>query len=895
MGGFLFGTPKFGLPGWPVVDADKIAHELLADKEGAVHQRIVAEFGVDVLTDGVIDRDKLGKVVFADPSKRRKLDKATHTAILLAILRRIITLIFDGHKTIVLDVPLLLKFPVLRRWCLSAVLVIVVSPEVQLRRLMARNNLSEEEAKMKIASQLSGEEQRKLADFVIENNGTLEELQHSVEDFYRESPEGWSCGKMTCTGLGALSSGAVCSLVAGKAGLYGFAQSLVGCLGGVCLVEMALKEGAEAAFSHLRHFELKGTQVSLDWSTMAKTEMGMCKKRKEKSKDPEPTRSFKERPTEESLGFRLQQVVLISNLKGAPQFNGQRACVVGFRSDRVEVEIEADGAKKTLALKPENLSDASEDAPAAEAPAEAPDEEKPAEATRKRRPKWEENSGGFVVVPPTEGCAKTASGPFPSIAELEQMSMKELKQVLKEHAVDTTGCLEKAEFQQKAMERAKESQGDQSTLAMATWYGSAESKTVSSSGSYLRAFAVGCSNFSIQYNYQCASIAMAIMATHGDYYVTNPAKADFPTAPWVQKTLLAVVFAGSVAGMLFMGILGDYLGHRRALLLTKALVVLGALMCILLPEEASDNFWTHLALWRFVIGVGLGGAYPLTAAVAGGSDQVGKAFFWQTPGSVAPYVVALILVELVPGQTGLQFRWVLGLGALPSLVALFASLPTDATDATDATLSRREDLMQGFREAFGCPELQRRLLGTAGSWFLFDVAAYGTVVFTPHILSIFGDEQSLVTMILHSILLLSFSIPATWLSVVALPMLGAKKLNLYGFVLQAVLFTSFASSYSILHQSQKVLLTLLCAIYFGLNWGVCVSTYVLPVQVFPEEFRGTLHGVSAASGKLGALVGAGLFPFLNAAGGVPAVMGLQALVCGLGALLSYLCLPPSEA
>ena len=51
------------------------------------------------------------------------------------------------------------------------------------------------------------------------HTGTLEELQHSVEDFYRESPEGWSCGKMTCTGLGALSSGAVCSLVAGKARL----------------------------------------------------------------------------------------------------------------------------------------------------------------------------------------------------------------------------------------------------------------------------------------------------------------------------------------------------------------------------------------------------------------------------------------------------------------------------------------------------------------------------------------------------------------------------------------------------------------------------------------------------------------------------------------------------
>eukprot|EP00438_Fugacium_kawagutii_P010291 Skav226735 [mRNA] locus=scaffold720:321850:323739:- [translate_table: standard] len=62
---------------WPVVDADKIAHQLLADPTGPVHRRIVAEFGREVLdAEGIIDRDKLGKIVFADPKKRRKLDKA---------------------------------------------------------------------------------------------------------------------------------------------------------------------------------------------------------------------------------------------------------------------------------------------------------------------------------------------------------------------------------------------------------------------------------------------------------------------------------------------------------------------------------------------------------------------------------------------------------------------------------------------------------------------------------------------------------------------------------------------------------------------------------------------------------------------------------------------------
>lgn len=108
--------------------------------------------------------------------------------------------------------------------------------------------------------------------------------------------------------------------------------------------------------------------------------------------------------------------------------------------------------------------------------------------------------------------------------------------------------------------------------------------------------------------------------------------------------------------------------------------------------------------------------------------------------------------EAVTKSVNLRFRWVLGLGALPSLVALFASLP-DATDAVpDATLSRREDLMQGFREAFGCPQLQRRLLGTAGSWFLFDVAAYGDwkESFVGWVFQVFlGNDMRFLLMLSH--------------------------------------------------------------------------------------------------------------------------------------------------
>ena len=90
---------------------------------------------------------------------------------------------------------------------------------------------------------------------------------------------------------------------------------------------------------------------------------------------------------------------MVSGLKGSPQFNGLKATVVGKRADRVEVEIEADGGKKLLALKPENLS------PAVPAAVPAP----------RRRKGWEEpNSGGYVV-------GRKLLKPLPAMEELEQL------------------------------------------------------------------------------------------------------------------------------------------------------------------------------------------------------------------------------------------------------------------------------------------------------------------------------------------------------------------------------------------------------------------------------------------------------------------------------------------
>lgn len=157
--------------GFSVYDSDKIAHEVLDE--------LTDFYGYDVFTDGKTDRKKLGALVFSDPDLKRKLEEITHPK----IKEKIITL-FDKHKSdkyIFVSVPLLYEAGF--EDIFDKVLLISADKNIQLERLMKRNNFSEEEAKLRINSQMSQEEKIKYADFVIYNNSSLESLNTQVQDF----------------------------------------------------------------------------------------------------------------------------------------------------------------------------------------------------------------------------------------------------------------------------------------------------------------------------------------------------------------------------------------------------------------------------------------------------------------------------------------------------------------------------------------------------------------------------------------------------------------------------------------------------------------------------------------------------------------------------------------
>lgn len=170
--------------GAPIVDADLIAREI-AKRGQAGWRGIVEAFGEGVLLpNGELDRMKVGEMIFRDAKKRAMLDAIMHPIILERINTQIEELARAGYKAAVLDIPLLLELGWQDK--VDAVWLVAVSPDVQKMRLMARNDLTEEQALTRIASQMSIAEKRQYADKIIENDGTPEETATIVQKLWEE-------------------------------------------------------------------------------------------------------------------------------------------------------------------------------------------------------------------------------------------------------------------------------------------------------------------------------------------------------------------------------------------------------------------------------------------------------------------------------------------------------------------------------------------------------------------------------------------------------------------------------------------------------------------------------------------------------------------------------------
>ena len=168
--------------GAELIDADQLAREVVEPGQPALEE-IVTSFGRDILRpDGRLDRRKLAGIVFADASARARLNAITHPRIRermdAAIAAR-----RDRAGVLIVDIPLL--FENARTGVVEKVIVVWVDPRTQLRRLIERGGLTEEEARRRIGAQMPLDEKRGLADHVIDNRGTPAETRRQVEAIFR--------------------------------------------------------------------------------------------------------------------------------------------------------------------------------------------------------------------------------------------------------------------------------------------------------------------------------------------------------------------------------------------------------------------------------------------------------------------------------------------------------------------------------------------------------------------------------------------------------------------------------------------------------------------------------------------------------------------------------------
>ena len=169
---------RFEKLGVPTIDADTLAREAVAVGTPGL-AAVVERFGPDVLApSGALDRQKLASVVFMDPVARRDLEAIIHPQVQRATDAWFDSLDPARYSVAIADIPLL--YEVGRDRDFDAVIVTAVDPETQVQRVIKRDGVSEEEARLRLAAQLPIDEKVRRADFVIRTDGTFEQTNEQV-------------------------------------------------------------------------------------------------------------------------------------------------------------------------------------------------------------------------------------------------------------------------------------------------------------------------------------------------------------------------------------------------------------------------------------------------------------------------------------------------------------------------------------------------------------------------------------------------------------------------------------------------------------------------------------------------------------------------------------------
>jgi MFS transporter, PHS family, inorganic phosphate transporter len=380
----------------------------------------------------------------------------------------------------------------------------------------------------------------------------------------------------------------------------------------------------------------------------------------------------------------------------------------------------------------------------------------------------------------------------------------------------------------------------------------------------------------------------------------------------LNSTMLGAAFLGAMV----FGRFADVAGRKRVYWLVAVIMVVAAL-----GSALSPSYWVLIA-FRFVLGFGVGGDYPVSAVLmseyANRKDRgklVGMVFGTQALGLIVGPLVALTLLG-AGASNDVAWRTMLALGAVPAaaVVYLRRKMPESpryqiqvqgqaeqaasqistftggqvSGDGSGAVLQQ-----MGLRAFLTNRHWLIMLAGTAGTWFLLDYAYYGNTISTPQILGLISPHASIMTKIaLQLAIFVVAALPGYVLAIAYLDRIGHRRLQLTGFAVMGLCFLIIAAVPGMTTMVVPFLLVYGVS-YFFTEFGPNMTTFVMPSEIYPVDMRATGHGISAGVGKLGAFIGVFLFPVLQTSLGLRGTLLLTAGVSVLGFALTLVLPEPA--
>lgn len=349
--------------------------------------------------------------------------------------------------------------------------------------------------------------------------------------------------------------------------------------------------------------------------------------------------------------------------------------------------------------------------------------------------------------------------------------------------------------------------------------------------------------------------------------------------PGQDSWMSASALMGAILGQIVCGCVADRIGRRFVFVCTVTIVSVASMGSACAGSWHNLSIYTILGMWRFVMGIGIGGEYPLaatTVAETASAESSGRSLALVFSGMAAGGLLGPILVMSmaaigVPGAW--LWRLAFGFGAvLTGVCACLRHIHLQETEswrkATRSAGSMRSGLLA----------MRWTLAGTSGTWLIYNVVTFGVGLFSTSIFPAASGLAAAGIVLRINTVALSGYMLAIYLS----GHIRLKSMLMYAAAGMAVCFMIL----SVKLEHDRVRCLWIFALMRSLDvLGPGMVTFCLPAQVFPTRIRATAHGISAAAGKLGAVLGTIAFPFLNAQS-----VGLQTIMAAMATLCLLMCL-----